>query len=201
MKKILALAGHTDDVEIGCGGTLSRLTNEYDIKVVSFTWANEMVEGNIKEDYDRSMSILGVTDYECLDMPIRYLWSRRQDVLDYLWKLNKEEHYDLVFCPALADNHQDHHVVAKETQRMFKGSTILGYELPWNMTDVSLTTYVKLTKEQVDHKAEMVEAYFSQKGPRAGFMSKDFVFSLAKVRGLSCKAEYAEAFETIRRVV
>ena len=156
MKKILALAGPTADGDRGGGGTLSRLTNEYDIKVVSFTWANEMVEGNIKEDYDRSMSILGVTDYECLDMPIRYLWSRRQDVLDYLWKLNKEEHYDLVFCPALADNHQDHHVVAKEAQRMFKGSTILGYELPWNMTDVSLTTYVKLTKEQVDHKAEMV---------------------------------------------
>ena len=51
-KNILALAPHTDDIEIGCGGTLNRFKDS-NIFVAAFSYAPPVIDGDIKGDFEK----------------------------------------------------------------------------------------------------------------------------------------------------
>ena len=131
-------------------------------------------------------------------MILKHLWII--NYIDHLWNLNQKTNFDLVFCPSSFDNHQDHEVIRNEAGRIFKHTTILGYEMPWNNRQFHTDTFVKLTKEDIDSKIEMMDCYETQQ-KRDMFKYKDYAIHLAKLRGLQVKSEYAEAFETIKCVI
>ena len=101
--------------------------------------------------------------------------------------------------PCIHDIHQDHSTIAKEGLRAFKTKTILGYELIWNNLSFNTTAFVKLEKHHIQAKADALKEYKSQ-GIR-DYMSEDFIFSLAKTRGVQIGYQYAEVFEVIRLVI
>jgi hypothetical protein len=98
----------------------------------------------------------------------------------------------------LNDIHQDHSTIAQEGLRAFKTKTILGYELIWNNLSFNTTSFVKLEENHIQAKADALKEYKSQ-GIR-DYMSEDFIFSLAKTRGVQIGTKYAEVFEVIRLV-
>ena len=65
-KNILALAPHTDDIEIGCGGTLHRFRDS-NIFVAAFSYAPPVINGDIKGDFEKAMNMIGA-EYECLGL-------------------------------------------------------------------------------------------------------------------------------------
>ncbi|HRH91229.1 MAG TPA: PIG-L family deacetylase, partial [Agitococcus sp.] len=107
--------------------------------------------------------------------------------------------FDLVLMPSLKDIHQDHATIAQEGLRAFKGTTILGYELIWNNLSFDTTCFVKLEERHLHAKCSALLEYKSQSG--RDYISKDFIFSLAHVRGVQIGAKYAESFEVIRWVM
>ena len=106
---------------------------------------------------------------------------------------------DLVLMPSLNDIHQDHATIAHEGLRAFKNTTILGYELIWNNLTFQTTCFFKLDQRHIHKKAKALTAYKSQ-GSR-DYMSEEFIFSLAKARGVQIGNSYAECFEVIRWVM
>jgi LmbE family N-acetylglucosaminyl deacetylase len=105
----------------------------------------------------------------------------------------------MVIGPSLNDFHQDHQVVANEMVRAFKtASSIICYELPWNHVTFNTQLFVKLKKEHLVKKWEMLKNYESQLTKGKTYFSEEFVYGLAKTRGVQCNSEYAEAFEVIR---
>ena len=92
-KKILALAPHTDDIELGCGGLLSRFKNEAEIDVIAFTAAQPLSEGNPVDECKNAMKLVGA-NVEFLNFEPRVLNIQRQRVLDTLWKRNQEKHVE-----------------------------------------------------------------------------------------------------------
>lgn len=130
------------------------------------------------------------------DFPVREFPEFRQEILEILIKEKTRLRPDLVLLPALSDIHQDHIVIAQEGLRAFKHSSILGYELPMNTIEFQHSCFVKLDLQHIQRKIEILTHYKSQQF--RPYMKPDFVFSLAKVRGIQCNAEYAEAFEVIR---
>src|SRR5439155_987482 len=78
--------------------------------------------------------------------------EHRQDILELLVALWEGWHPDAVFQPSLNDIHQDHQVIAAESMRAFKRTTILGYEIPWNNFDFAYQAYVSLQQAHVDRK-------------------------------------------------
>jgi len=201
VKNVLALSPHTDDIELGCGGTLAKLSEEgSDIFVVNFSRSknNETDKGEqVAYEFRKSMKMLGAT-YEMLDMPTRNLMSHRQEILDYLYKLGQKIDFDVVFCHSSFDTHQDHQAVQQEAFRAFKNKTILGYELPWNCMQFSTDFFIKLDEEHISKKIKMLDCYESQ-GHRP-FLGKQYVRDIARTRGLQIKEKYAECFEFIRGV-
>lgn len=206
MKRVLALAPHTDDVELGCGGTLARLLEEgASVTVAAFSICRESIPAHLPptiagDEFAEAMRRLGVPAQNALvyDYPVRRFTDHRQDLLEDLVKLRSRIRPDLVLLPSAHDVHQDHQVVAAEGLRAFKETSVWGYELPWNQTAFTAQAYVTLEPRHLAAKWQALTAYQTQIGLGRPYFRQDFVEGLARVRGVQVKAEFAEAFEVAR---
>lgn len=203
-KTILILAPHTDDGELGCGGTIAKMTDEGNtVYQVAFSSAantvvhgmkNEMLIDEIKEAAD----IVGIDPNKLFihDFKVRNFNENRQDILDLMLYYKRKLKPEIVFIPSSTDIHQDHQVIHNESLRAFKECTLLGYELPWNMTVFNSNVYSELNIIHLNSKISALSRYKSQKHRR--YMNQDYIKSCALVRGIQCNKEYAETFESIR---
>ena len=79
----------------------------------------------------------------------RDLFSNRLNVLQLMYDVNKSVKPDVVFIPNSDDVHQSHKCVHEEAIRVFKNSTILGYELPWNSIKFNMDVFISLDESDV----------------------------------------------------
>lgn len=201
---ILILAPHTDDGELGLGGTINYLIKQgKNVVYVAFSTAEKSVpEGFpkdiLKKEVKNATSKLGIKPENLIiyNYEVRKLSYVRQEILEDLVKIRKMYNFDLVFIPSLHDIHQDHTTIAQEGLRAFKNTTILGYELIWNNLTFNTQCFVRLKEENVQAKLNALQEYKSQ-GFR-DYLSKEFIFSLARTRGVQVGCEFAEAFEVVR---
>jgi len=203
----LVLAPHTDDGELGAGGTIARLIEE-GVKVyyAAFSTAEASVPAGLPKDILKTevkaaTKKLGISEEQLIiyQYEVRKLNYARQQILENLIELRKTINPDLVFLPSLNDIHQDHLTIAQEGLRAFKTKIILGYELIWNNISFNTQCFVKLEERHVALKAEALKEYGSQKG--RDYMAPDFIYSLARTRGVQAGMSYAEAFEIIRFII
>lgn len=206
-QRVLILSPHTDDAELGCGGTISKLSSlGHEIFWICFSTAEESLPPGFPKDALRT-EFKHVLNYLQLDEKnslilshkVRKLADVRQEVLESLVSIRKSFNPDIVIGPSLNDFHQDHGVVANEMIRAFKtSSSILCYELPWNHVDFKTQFFVKLDESHISSKIKMMDFYKSQHAAQRHYFSEDFILGLAHVRGAQINTDYAEAFEVIR---
>ena len=203
-KNILVLAPQTDDGELGLGGSISKFIKQgKNVVYVAFSTADQSVPDGFPKDIlsievKAATKKLGIKPENLLiyHYEVRKLNYVRQEILEELVRIKKSCRFDLVFMPSLHDIHQDHTTVAQEGLRAFKNTTILGYELIWNNLTFNTDCFIKLDAEYVQKKYEALQEYKSQ-GFR-DYLSKEFIYSLARARGVQVGCEYAEAFEVVR---
>jgi N-acetylglucosamine malate deacetylase 1 len=206
-KRILVLAPHTDDGELGCGGSIAKFCSEgKEVFYAAFSLcARSLPKGSASDtlaiECKKATVVLGIAPSHLIlfDHEVREFPAARQTILDELVQLNKNIQPDLVLLPSASDIHQDHQVIHQEGLRAFKNTTIAGYELPWNNSSFHTNLFIRLSKKEVDQKVNALKEYQSQS--HRNYMQEDFIRSLAKVRGVQCNAEYAEAFELYRQLV
>lgn len=206
-KNVFVLAPHTDDGELGAGGTIARLIEAgANVFYLAFSTAGESVPDGFAKDILKTevvdaTTILGIptANVRIFNYEVRKLNYARQEILENLIAMRKEIMPDLVLLPSLNDIHQDHATVAQEGLRAFKGTTVLGYELIWNNLTFDTTSFVALDKRHVEQKVRALGAYRSQFG--RNYMDEDFIFSLAKIRGVQSGFTYAESFEVLRWMI
>lgn len=208
--RILILSPHTDDAELGCGGSISKFVEEkHEILWVVFSTAEESLpkglpKDTLKKEFLSIMKEFGLKEknHKIFNFKVRHLHEKRQHILEELIKMRNDFNPDLVMIPSLNDYHQDHQVVANEAVRAFKmDASIIGYELPWNHITFDTNLFIKLEKHYIEKKFKLLQKYKSQSMKKRGYFSKEYVLGLAKVRGIQCNAEYAEAFEVIRWIM
>lgn len=203
-KNILVLSPHTDDYEIGAGGYVHRLISEgATIHAVAFSTAAESLPAGLPPDtlvYEckEAARRLGIAhqNLEILNFPVRHFPEHRQSILELLVATRKRINPDLVLVHTTQDVHQDHQVITQEAIRAFKGTTILGYELPWNDLHFSSQCMVQLSLANLEAKLYAIDAYKSQ--THRDYAKREVPTGLARVRGVSVGFEFAEAFEVIR---
>jgi LmbE family N-acetylglucosaminyl deacetylase len=201
-KRLLILAPHTDDGELGCGGTIAKYIEAgREIIYVGFSTCSDSLPAHLPADTLRSectnaTKALGISETVLFDFKVRTFYYHRQEILDAMIELAKKYKPEVVFLPAKADIHQDHQVIYSEGLRAFKFCTVLGYELAWNNLQFAPTLFEKLTPELLLKKSTALKEYHSQ--AHRTYMQEDFIRSLAKVRGVQANVEYAEAFEIYR---
>lgn len=207
--KILLLSPHTDDIELGAGGTVIKLLEEKsnDICWAVFSICEDAVpEGlppdTLEKEFTSVASKLGIRNYRIYRFPNRNFPQYRQEILSQLDKVKKEFRPELVISPSHNDFHQDHKTIAEEAVRAFRrDASIIGYELPWNNLVFSPQLTVKLTEKQMQGKWEVLSIYKSQFTLQRNYFSKEFIFGWARMRGAQGNSGYAEAFEVIRWII
>lgn len=208
LDKVLVLAPHTDDAELGCGGTIIRMLEKgVDVYVAAFSTARASLPPGsdpdlLRKEFNAAMDLLKIPEERrfIYDYQVRKLNYSRQEVLEELVKLRNEIQPEMVLLPSGSDLHQDHQVVYNEGLRAFKHITVWGYELPWNHITFSAQAFVTLTEPQIDKKWEVLKVYESQVKKNRNYFTEEFIRGLARVRGVQVKAEFAEAFEVVRAV-
>jgi LmbE family N-acetylglucosaminyl deacetylase len=206
-RKILVLAPHTDDGEIGCGGTIARFVEEgREVYYAAFSTARTSVRpgfpDNILEiEVKAATRVLGILPERLIirDFPVRHFPKHRQEILQELIDLRQEIRPDLILVPSPHDIHQDHQVIAAEGLRAFKRHTVLGYEEPWNNIVFETRCFVPLEDRHMAKKVEALHCYQSQ--AHRSYLDSEFVWSLARARGTQIEGGYAEAFEVLRWVM
>jgi LmbE family N-acetylglucosaminyl deacetylase len=202
-QRILVLAPHTDDGELGCGGSLAHIVREayrmerpeVSVYYLAFSWLPEFKDGVLKDECTEAAKKFDAT-VEYLEFPVRRFSEFRQEILDKLIAVNRSFRPDLVFAPSKFDIHQDHQAVTAEALRAFKHTTILGYETPWNNYQFEPNFYIQLSGADVEIKIEAVRCYRSQNA--RNYTAPDFIRSLARMRGIQVNGEFAEAFHAMR---
>ena len=206
-KRILILAPHTDDGELGCGGAINKLTRAgNEVYYAAFSACQQSVLKEFSSDIlitevKAATAVLGIKPENLFlyDFEVRTFNYHRQEILDKMIGLKTELKPQVVFMPSINDIHQDHFTITNEAMRAFKFSTILNYELPWNNFSFNSTCFIELKEEHVKQKVDALACYRSQ--AHRNYCNADFITSLAKVRGTQIEKKYAETFEVTRLIL
>ncbi|MDH5414099.1 MAG: PIG-L family deacetylase [Flavobacteriaceae bacterium] len=205
-KKILVLAPHTDDGELGMGGSIAKFIEEgKEVFVAAFSIAEDSVPKGFEKDslvfeFREAMKVLGVKPENQIIFKnqVRHFPANRQIILEQILSLRNDINPDLVFVPSPNDIHQDHQVIASEGLRVFKKISLLGYELPWNNIVFETRSFIKLNEIHIKKKIEALHCYKTQK--HRSYLDENFIRGLAKTRGTQFEYNYAEAFEVLRLI-
>ena len=204
--RVLVLAPHTDDGELGCGGTISRMVEEgREVYYAAFSTAAESVPPPfppdiLEKEVREGTKVLGIPAANLLvyKYRVRHLPDMRQEILEELVRMKREIDPATVFLPSAQDLHQDHQTIHLEGLRAFKTVTVLGYELPWNNLSFDYRHFCVLTRAHVQTKVAALRCYQSQQ--HRSYTQEDFIWSWARTRGGQIMVEYAEAFDVLRWV-
>ncbi len=206
-KKVLVLAPHTDDGELGCGATINKLVEEgAEVYYAAFSACEQSVLPQFPKDVlitevKAATKVLGIQPENLIlfKYDVRTFNYNRQEILDDIIKMKTEIQPDLVLTPSVNDIHQDHATIANEAVRAFKFTTILCYELPWNNFNFATTCFQHLSQKHINKKIEALKMYESQ--AHRPYASEEFVKGLAITRGVQIGSEFAEVFEVVRWIM
>lgn len=205
--KILLLSPHTDDGELGCGATVSKLIRQgKQVYYAAFSACEQSVLPNFPKDIlisevNAATSTLGIpSDHlKLFRYDVRTFNYHRQAILDDLIQLREEIQPDTVFIPSLTDIHQDHKTMAEEALRAFKFVNIFSYELPWNNLNFNTCAFEVVEEQDAQRKVEALAQYKSQ--AHRPYANEEFLRSQMRMRGVQVAQRYAEVFEVVRLVM
>lgn len=198
INRLLVMGAHSDDIEIGCGGTILRLINEYPGLQVS--WIVFTARGARLEEARASANAMlarvacpRIVTHSFRDGFLPYEGAAVKDAFELL---KQEFQPDLIFTHHRGDAHQDHRLVAELTWNTFRDHLILEYEIPKYDGDLGTpNVFVRLDSVLVDQKIEhLLRSFPSQRGRH--WFTAELFRSIMRIRGMEGNApsEYAEAF-------
>jgi LmbE family N-acetylglucosaminyl deacetylase len=196
--KVLCLGAHSDDIEIGCGGTILRLLEETpDLEIC---WVVLGAKGlRQKEAIESANMFLGtakkkeVITKEFRDGYFPQMWG---EIKDFFEELKKKTQPDLVLTHHRADLHQDHRLVSDLTWNTFRNHLILEYEIVKYDGDLGVPNFfVQLTEPIARKKIQTILNCFASQRDR-GWFTEDTFSSILRLRGVESNSpgKYAEAF-------
>jgi LmbE family N-acetylglucosaminyl deacetylase len=198
---LLCLGAHSDDIEIGAGGTILRLLAERPGSsvhwvVLSATDEREREARASAAAFlnDTEGSTVAVEDFQESYFP--YLAT----IKDYFNELRVKVDPDLVLCPHRHDEHQDHRTVAELVWNTWRDQLIFEYEIPKYEGDLGRPNlFVPLSSEVAERKIAMLHDHFGSQQGKYWFRRETFSGIMA-VRGVEAGVEWAEAFH-VRKLV
>jgi len=194
--RVLAIGAHADDIEIGAGGTVLRLVEEY--PGLEFKWVVLTGKGDrMAEARSSALAFLG-TATASIELPsfqdgyLPYLGGEVKQFFETL----KPFAPDLILTHCRGDLHQDHRLACELTWNTWRDHLILEYEIPKYDGDFgSPNLFSPLPAATLERKISLVLEHFpSQAGKH--WLTPDLLRAVARIRGMECVAAdtVAEAF-------
>ncbi len=200
--RVLALGAHPDDIEIGSGGTLLSLAQAKPGMSVRYVVLTGSAERHLEARNAASAFLPGadltVTLHDLPEGRFPQVWARVKDTLE---EIADSITPDLVLAPSARDAHQDHRVIGEIVPTVFRDQLCLAYEIPkWDGDLGQPTVYVPMSAGLARRKVELLHKCFPSQSNRDWWDDEVFL-GLARLRGMECRAPYAEAFTSRKTLI
>ncbi|TCO65124.1 PIG-L deacetylase family protein [Actinocrispum wychmicini] len=208
LSRVALLGAHCDDVAIGVGGTLlalcrSRPGLRVDALVLSGGGTLREAEEHAALQAFCPGASLKVTVLDLPDGRFPAHWERaKQAVESFRTELcHPAVEPDIVFAPHVRDAHQDHRMLAELVPTAFRDHLVLRYEIvKWDGDLGAPTVYQPLPDRVAEAKVDALLRHYPSQRDRDWFDAETFL-GLARVRGVECRARYAEAFHVDKMTI
>jgi LmbE family N-acetylglucosaminyl deacetylase len=198
VKRVLCLGAHSDDIEIGCGGTVLRMLEQS--KNIEFYWLVLSSHPQRAGEAERSAKFFlrgarrkTVVVKSFRDGFLPYIGAPVKEVFE---EVKKTFVPDAIFTHFRQDLHQDHRMVCELTWNTFRNHFILEYEIPKYDADLrSPNIFVPLSDSQARKKVNGLMRYFGTQRSKQWF-SEDLFYGLMRLRSIEVASptRHAEAF-------
>ncbi len=196
--RVLCLGAHSDDIEIGCGGTL--LTWMAAGLELHVHWCVLSANGvRADEAHGSANAFLSQAKSKTVELSAfrdGYFAYQGAELKDRFEALKAATHPDVIFTHRRGDAHQDHREVNKLTWNSFRDHLILEYEIPkWDGDIAQPNLYQPLTCAAFDQKVALLDRHFGTQRSKDWFDADTFR-GLARLRGMESRANerLAEGF-------
>ncbi|MGB3453639.1 MAG: PIG-L family deacetylase [Moheibacter sp.] len=209
-KKVLALAPHADDIEIGMGGSIARLVqNGYEVKIINLIIPCEDVYGQSSEtakkirmaESVKSAEIMGV-EMETLDLD-PYTFGYNRETTKLFDQIIRDFDPGHVFMTWEHDSHQDHQALAKIVYGATRKNrcSVYMYEtmIPGGISTYAFRPQMFINiSDHIEQKKQSIDAYKSVFGNNS---IAEAIIGRASFRGSQIGVKYAEAFEVVKEII
>jgi LmbE family N-acetylglucosaminyl deacetylase len=203
--RILCLGAHSDDIEIGCGGTLLRLLAERPGSSVHWVVFSANAEREIEarasaHDFLASAAQQTVWVKQFRESFFPAVWV---EIKEFFEEIRRAFNPDVILSHHRKDVHQDHRVIAELTWNTFRNHLVLEYEIPKYEGDLGAPNlFVPLSRSVAEHKVQLLLQHFASQAARSWFRADTF-HGLMSIRGVECAATdgRAEAFHAPKLVL
>ncbi len=196
--KILCLGAHCDDIEIGCGGSLLRILEEYQkVEVYWIVFSSIGERGHEARTsahlFLHNAAVKSVIFKDFQDGFFPYIGS---DIKNYFEDLKNTISPDIIFTHSGHDLHQDHRLISELTWNTFRNHFILQYEIIKYDGDLGVPNlFIQLNDKHCRNKIQYLMSAFKSQRQRPWFTEDSFL-SMMRIRGIESNApeKFAEAF-------
>jgi LmbE family N-acetylglucosaminyl deacetylase len=197
---VLAIGAHPDDIEIGAGGLLLSLAQDQPrvrYMVLTGTAERHQEARNAAHAFMPGAEVA----IELFDLPegrLPAVWERVKEILEDLARSCSP---DVIIAPSSGDAHQDHRIIGELVPTVFRDQLYLAYEIPkWDGDIDRPSVYIPLSARTAQRKVELLHKCFPSQRDRDWWDDEIFL-GLARLRGMECRARYAEAFRCTKTVI
>jgi LmbE family N-acetylglucosaminyl deacetylase len=201
---VLCVGAHSDDIEIGCGGTMLHLKEAF--PQLRYHWVVLSASGHRGQEARKSAELFTagckkeIVLEEYRDGFLPYSGGK---VKDFFEEMKGQVNPDLIFTHWHGDAHQDHRLVSELTWNTFRNHLILEYEVPKYDGDIGRpNVFVPLEPPLYERKVDyLFEAFVSQQGKR--WFDRETFLGIMRIRGMESNSSsgYAEGFYSRKLVL
>lgn len=201
--KILCLGAHSDDIEIGCGGTILSLASRMEVEVYWVVFSADRIrQREAKESASLFLQQAKERTVVVKNFKMSFFPFVGDQIKEFFEQLKQKCSPDLVFTHYRHDLHQDHQIVSNLTWNSFRNHLILEYEIPKYDGDLGVPNFfIPLDETIRKKKIEYILSSFKTQAGKHWFTESTFS-SILRLRGIESNAPggYAEAFYS-RKIV
>lgn len=201
LKSLLVLGAHSDDIEIGCGGLVAKLMENYDdLEINWVVFSGDAIRRQEASDSAAHLLRPHRGNVEIGNFQDSYFPAQYAEIKSFLHRLAERVAPDLVLTHRLDDAHQDHRVVGELTHCVFRSALVLEYEIPKLESDTGhCNFFITLSAAECQRKIDHLLDCFPSQQSKSWFTESTFRATL-RLRGIQHGADYGEGF-LVRRIV
>ena len=193
---LLFFGAHSDDIEIGCGGTLLKLIKSYNIEKIKWIVfsANKIRKNEGKLSAAKFTDDVNRKEIIINNFRDGFFPFEGNLIKEYFESIKNDFSPDIIFTHYRKDLHQDHRIISDLTYNTYRNHFIIEYEIPKYDGDFgNPNVYFELEKDICNKKIGIItESFISQANKH--WFSNDAFLSILRLRGIECGTKYAEAF-------
>ncbi|RPJ39177.1 MAG: hypothetical protein EHM21_15955 [Chloroflexi bacterium] len=199
--RVLFIGAHPDDIELGCGALIAHIIPQSEVLCVTLSDNQKNPQlTSLPAEHRRSMAVLGLPEKNVIleAFETRRFPECRQDILEYMIRLNRTFEPEIVFVHTKADIHQDHATITEEALRAFRGTTVLGYDVLRSSYGFFPNFLVEVSEQDVECKVAALAEYSTY---ASKYYFDPSITRATMIRhGALAERQFAEGFDILRIV-